>query len=222
MTDVLGLFSWPLLLIGAYLVGSIPSAQLLARLKGVDLRQVGSGNIGAGNLTHAVGPQWGLTAGVFDGVKGLVPVLLARYVLDMGLAASGMAGLAAVIGHCWSIFVRGRAGRGLATSAGLVFVLDPVLLVWIGGWSLAGWRIGSGFAGFLGWGLLPLVAIALSRPGTEILFLVLLATTLMLRRAQGNPGDVEGANNVLRRLLYDRDPFEQVYGETAADEAPAS
>jgi glycerol-3-phosphate acyltransferase PlsY len=222
MTDALGLFSWPLLLIGAYLVGSIPSAQLLARLKGVDLRQVGSGNIGAGNLTHSVGPQWGLTAGVFDGLKGLVPVLLARYVLDMGLAASGMAGLAAVIGHCWSIFVRGRAGRGLATSAGLVFVLDPVLLVWIGGWSLAGWRIGSGFAGFLGWGLLPLVAIALSRPGTEILFLVLLATTLMLRRAQGNPGDVEGANNVLRRLLYDRDPFEQVYGETAADEAPAS
>jgi glycerol-3-phosphate acyltransferase PlsY len=222
MTDALGLFSWPLLLIGAYLVGSIPSAQLLARLKGVDLRQVGSGNIGAGNLTHSVGPQWGLTAGVFDALKGLVPVLLSRYVLDMGLAASGMAGLAAVIGHCWSIFVRGRAGRGLATSAGLVFVLDPVLLVWIGGWSLAGWRIGSGFAGFLGWGLLPLVAIALSRPGTEILFLVLLASTLMLRRAQGNPGDVEGANNVLRRLLYDRDPFEQVYGETAADEAPTS
>jgi glycerol-3-phosphate acyltransferase PlsY len=195
---------------------------LIARLKGVDLRQVGSGNIGAGNLTHAVGPQWGLAAGVFDGLKGLVPVLVARYVLDMGLAASGMAGLAAVIGHCWSIFVRGRAGRGLATSAGLMFVLDPVLLVWVGGWSLAGWRIGSGFAGFLGWGLLPLVALALSRPGTEILFLVLLATTLMLRRAQGNPGDIEGANQVLRRLLYDRDPFEHVYGETAADEASTS
>jgi glycerol-3-phosphate acyltransferase PlsY len=222
MTDVLGLLSWPLLLVGAYLVGSIPSAQLLARLKGVDLRQVGSGNIGAGNLTHAVGPQWGLAAGVFDGLKGLVPVLVARYILDMGLAASGMAGLAAVIGHCWSIFVRGRAGRGLATSAGLMFVLDPVLLVWVGGWSLAGWRIGSGFAGFLGWGLLPLVAIALGRPGTVVLFLVLLAATLMLRRAQGNPGDVEGANNVLRRLLYDRDPLEPAYGETAADEAPTS
>lgn len=222
MTDAIGLLSWPLLLIGAYLVGSIPSAQLLARLKGVDLRQVGSGNIGAGNLTHAVGPILGLTAGVFDGLKGLVPVLVARYVLDMGLAASGMAGLAAVIGHSWSIFVRGRAGRGLATSAGLMFVLDPVLLVWVGGWSLAGWRIGSGFAGFLGWGLLPLVAIALSRPGTEVLFLVLLATILMIRRAQGNPGDLEGANNVLRRLLYDRDPFEPVYGETAADEASTS
>jgi glycerol-3-phosphate acyltransferase PlsY len=195
---------------------------LIARLNGVDLRQVGSGNIGAGNLTHAVGPLWGLIAGVFDGLKGLFPVLVARYVLDMGLAASGMAGLAAVIGHCWSIFVRGRAGRGLATSAGLMFILDPVLLVWVGGWSLAGWRIGSGFAGFLGWGLLPLVALALSRPGTEILFLVLLATTLMLRRAQGNPGDIEGANQVLRRLLYDRDPFEHVYGETAADEASTS
>lgn len=218
MTDVLALFSWPLLLLGAYLIGSIPSAQLLARLKGVDLRSVGSGNIGAGNLSHSVGMHWGLAAAVFDGLKGLFPVLFARFVLDMGLAASGMAGLAAVAGHCWSIYLRGRSGRGLATSAGLLVALDPVLIVWVGGWSLAGWRIGSGFAGFLGWGLLPLLAMALGRPSPETLFLVLLSATLMLRRAQGNPGDPEGASNVLRRLIYDRDPVDQQFPETA-DEA---
>jgi glycerol-3-phosphate acyltransferase PlsY len=218
MVDVLGLFSWPLLLVGAYLIGSIPSAQLLARLRGVDLRRVGTGNVGAGNLTHSVGWQWGLAAGVFDGLKGLIPVLLARFVLDMGLGASGMAGLAAVGGHCWSIYLKGRSGRGLATSAGLLVALDPVLIVWVGGWSLAGWRIGGGFAGFLGWGLLPLLAMALGRPGPETLFLVLLSATLMLRRAQGNPGDPEGAGNVLRRLIYDSDPVDQAYPETA-DEA---
>lgn len=218
MADVLGLFSWPLLLLGAYLVGSIPSAQLLARLRGVDLRQVGTGNIGAGNLTDSLGMQWGVVAAVFDGLKGLIPVLCARFVLDMGLAASGMAGLAAVAGHCWSIYLKGRAGRGLATSAGLLVALDPVLIVWVGGWSLAGWRIGSGFAGFLGWGLLPLLAMALRRPGPETLFLLLLSAVLMLRRAQGNSGDPEGASNVLRRLIYDRDPFDQPYPETA-DEA---
>ncbi len=218
MTDVLGLFSWPLLLLGAYLIGSIPSAQLLARVKGVDLRSAGTGNIGAGNLTQSVGVPWGLAAAVFDGLKGLLPVLFARFVLDMGLAASGMAGLAAVAGHCWSIYLKGRSGRGLATSAGLLVALDPVLIVWVGGWSLAGWRIGGGFAGFLGWGLLPLLAMALGRPGPETLFLVLLSATLMLRRAQGNPGDPEGASNVLRRLIYDSDPVDQQYPETA-DEA---
>lgn len=218
MSEFLGLFSWPLLLLSAYLVGSIPSAQLLARIRGVDLRKVGTGNIGAGNLTHSVGPLWGAVAALFDGLKGLIPVLIARFVLDMGLAASGMAGLAAVAGHCWSIYLRGRSGRGLATSAGLLVALDPVLVVWVGGWSLAGWRIGSGFAGFLGWGLLPLLAMALGRPGPETLFLVLLSATLMLRRAQGNPGDLEGAGNVLRRVIYDRDPFDQPYPETA-DEA---
>ncbi|MEX1038111.1 MAG: glycerol-3-phosphate acyltransferase [Acidimicrobiia bacterium] len=218
MSDFLGLVSWPLLLVSAYLIGSVPSAQILARLRGVDLREIGSGNIGAGNLTSAVGVQWGAVSALFDGLKGLIPVLFARYVLDMGLAASGMAGLVAVAGHCWSIYLKGRAGRGLATSAGLLVALDPVLIVWVGGWSLAGWRIGSGFAGFLGWGLLPLLAIALGRPGTETMFLALLSATLMFRRAQGNPGDPEGAGNVLRRLIYDRDPFEEAYPETV-DEA---
>lgn len=218
MTDLLGFLSWPLLLMAAYLIGSIPSAQLLARLRGIDLREVGSGNVGAGNLTQSVGLGWGVAAAVLDGLKGLGPVLFARFVLDMGLASSGMAGLAAVIGHCWSIFMRGRSGRGLATSAGLVVALDPVLMVWVAGWSIAGWRIGGGFAGFLGWGLLPLVGLALGRPVTETLFLVLLSITLMGRRAQGNAGAPDGAGNFLRRVLYDSDSTEGGYRDTA-DEA---
>ena len=67
---------WPLMLVGAYLLGSVPFAQVLARLKGIDLRKVGSGNVGAGNLTSTVGLPWGIAAGVLDGLKGLVPVLI--------------------------------------------------------------------------------------------------------------------------------------------------
>lgn len=212
--EVLNLLSWPLLLMAAYFVGSIPSAQILARLRGVDLREVGSGNIGAGNLTKSVGPGWGVAAAILDGLKGLLPVLFARFVLDMGLASSGLAGLAAVVGHCWSVFMKGRSGRGLATSAGLMVALDPVLLVWVGGWSLAGWKIGSGFAGFLGWGLLPLMALALGRPGTEIMFLALLTTTLLGRRGQGNADAPAGLGNFLRRAVYDCDPVGEGYGET--------
>ncbi|REK19103.1 MAG: glycerol-3-phosphate acyltransferase [Actinobacteria bacterium] len=220
MADLLGFLSWPLLLVSAYLIGAIPTAQLLARIKGVDLRVEGSGNVGAGNLTRVVGPAWGIAAAILDGLKGLWPVLFARFILDMGLGASGAAGLAAVVGHCWSIYMRGRSGRGLATSAGLMVGLDPILLVWVTGWSLAGWRIGSGFAGFLGWGLLPLVALAMGRSGTEILFLVALTVTLMARRAQGNADAPSGAGNYLRRAIYDSDPSDG-YGDTA-DEAPTS
>lgn len=217
MWDVLRFLSWPLLLIGAYLVGSVPSAQIVARMHGIDLRDTGTGNVGAGNLARAVGIWWGLGAGVLDGLKGLVPVLIARYVMDLGLAASGVAGLAAVIGHNWSIVMKGRSGRGLATSAGLLVALDPVLIVWVGGWSLAGWRIGSGFAGFLGWGLLPLTALALGRSATEIFFLLMLSSVIVGRRMQGNADAPRGMVPSLRRAIHDCDPMED-YGQTV-DEA---
>ena len=222
MTDVLGFLSWPLLLVGAYVIGSIPSAQLLARLKGIDLTQEGTGNVGAGNLTALAGKPWGIAAAILDGLKGLAPVLFARFVLDLGIASSGIAGLAAVVGHCWSIFMRGRSGRGLATSAGLMIALDPVLMVWITGWSVAGWRIGGGFAGFLGWGLLPLFALALGRPGTEVLFLLLLTSVLLGRRAQGNADALGGASNFLRRAIYDSDAEEGGDYREPADEATTS
>src|SRR5688572_20410793 len=131
---------WPLMLLGAYLLGSIPFAQVLARLNGVDLREVGSGNVGAGNLTRTVGAP-----GVLDGLKGLVPVWLALSG-GLGVGAAGLVGVCAVIGHNWSIFMRGRSGRGLATAFGMIVALNPALAVWTTGWAVAGWKIGSGIA----------------------------------------------------------------------------
>jgi len=198
------LLYWPLLLLGAYLLGSVPFAQVIGRMKGVDLREVGTGNVGAGNLSKEVGRGWGAVAAVLDGLKGLLPVWIARKA-GLGLGAAGIAGVAAVMGHNWSIWLKGRSGRGLATSAGVLFGLDPVLLVWIAGWSAAGWKIGGGLGGFLGWGLLPIVAIALGRPPTESLVLLLLTIVLMARRAQGKEGNMAGTGPALRRMLYDSD-----------------
>ena len=195
---------WPLLLVGAYLLGSVPFAHVIGKMKGVDLREVGSGNVGAGNLTKQVGPMWGAMAAILDGLKGLFPVLIAREA-GLGLGAAGVAGLAAVIGHNWSIWLRGRSGRGLATSVGLVLGLDPVLLVWAGGWSVAGWKIGGGLAGFLGWGLMPIVAVALGRPVTESLLLALLSIVLIGRRMQGNVDDDKSSEAAWRRAIYDKD-----------------
>ncbi len=217
MSEVFEYLTLPLLVAGAYLVGSIPFAQVLARLNGVDLRFVGTGNVGAGNLARSVGKGWGAAAAVLDGLKGLIPVLIARHSMGLGLGASGMAGLAAVIGHNWSIFMRGRSGRGLAPAAGLLVALDPFLAIWVGGWAVAGWKIGGGFAGFLGWGLLPLAALALGRPPTETIFLVFLSTVLIGRRMQGNPADLPGLGNAVRRAIYDTDP-QEIFGQPV-DEA---
>jgi glycerol-3-phosphate acyltransferase PlsY len=218
MPDVqMPILYWPLLLLGAYLLGSIPFAQVLARLKGVDLREAGTGNVGAGNLTREVGLAWGIVAAVLDGLKGLIPVWIARQA-GLGLGAAGLAGLAAVVGHNWSIWLRGRSGRGLAPSVGVLLALDPVLMVWTTGWAVAGWKIGGGLGGFLGWGLLPIVAVSLGRPATESLFLALLAVVLIGRRMQGNHGDQRGLEHAFERAIYDKDraPVED-YPEGAED-----
>ena len=216
MPDSPWVLYWPLLLVGAYLLGSIPFAQVVARLRGVDLRYVGSGNVGAGNLTRVAGWQWGLIGGVLDGLKGLFPVLIAQG-MGFGKGAAGMVGLMAVVGHNWSVFLRGRSGRGLATSVGLLLALDPVLLVWTTGWSVAGWKIGGGVAGFLGWGLLPIVSTAMGRPATESLVLLALSIVIMARRMQGNPDSVRGMRPAMRRAIFDTDAGGGDFPQSADD-----
>lgn len=205
---------WPLLLLGAYLLGAIPFAQILARLNGVDLRKVGSGNVGAGNLKTSVGLPWAILAGVLDGLKGLIPVWFSLRA-GFGPGAAGLVGVAAVIGHNWSIFMRGRSGRGLATAFGLIIALNPALAVWTTGWAIAGWKIGGGLAGFIGWGLLPIVSIALGSPATESLVIALLSVVLMARRMQGNPGDANDRVSMMRRAIHDKDFVAEGSGETA-------
>jgi acyl phosphate:glycerol-3-phosphate acyltransferase len=208
---------WPLMLIGAYLLGSIPFAQVVAKFHGIDLRKVGSGNVGAGNLTAQVGKGWGLLAAALDFFKGFVPVYLARKA-GLGFGAAGLVGLAAVAGHNWSLFMRGRSGRGLASSAGMLLALSPALLVWTGGWAVVGyWKIGGGTAGFLGWGLLPIVSVAMRQPPTLSLLLLLLSVVVIGRRIQGNPGDLMDRRSALRRAVFDTDPHAEDFPEAIDD-----
>lgn len=210
------IFYWPLLLLGAYLLGAVPFSQVLARMKGIDLRQVGSGNIGAGNLTRAAGVPWGVAAAILDGLKGLVPVWLCLS-NGLGPGAAGLTGVAAVIGHNWSVFMRGRSGRGLATAFGMIVALHPPFAIWTTGWAIAGWKIGGGLAGFLGWGLLPIVSVALGAPITESIVILLLTAVIIGRRMQGNPGDAQDLASMMRRAVYDRDLVTEHSPETADD-----
>ena len=116
-----------LAVVAAYLMGSIPFAQLLSRRRGVDLRRVGSGNVGATNVLRTLGVRPAVLAMVLDAVKGTVAVLVAQR-LTTGVAAPVAAGLASMIGHVYPVWLRFRGGKGVATAAGAFAVLTPVAL----------------------------------------------------------------------------------------------
>jgi glycerol-3-phosphate acyltransferase PlsY len=111
----------------AYLVGSIPFAYLLSRRRGVDLRRVGSGNVGASNVLRTSGVRAAVLAMVLDGVKGALAVMLAQR-LAAGPTVPVAAGLASVIGHIYPVWLRFRGGKGVATAAGAFGVLTPISL----------------------------------------------------------------------------------------------
>lgn len=119
----------PLLLaLLGYLIGSIPFSFLVARWSGVkDVREVGSGNVGATNVMRSAGKAPGLLALVLDASKGAVTVVLAR-ILAPSEAAVCLAGLCAVIGHLFPVWMGFRGGKGVATGAGLFIPLAPSAL----------------------------------------------------------------------------------------------
>ena len=114
-----------LAVVAAYLMGSIPFAQLLSTRRGIDLRRVGSGNVGATNVLRTLGVRPAVLAMMLDAVKGTVAVLIAQR-LTNGVAAPVAAGLASMIGHVYPVWLRFRGGKGVATAAGAFAVLTPV------------------------------------------------------------------------------------------------
>jgi acyl phosphate:glycerol-3-phosphate acyltransferase len=114
-----------LILLLAFVAGTLPTGPLLARLRGVDLRAVGSGNVGATNAARALGKPLGLLVLLLDAGKGAAAILLARALgADPWIVAG--AGLLAVIGHVANPWLRFRGGKGVATALGVFAVLLPV------------------------------------------------------------------------------------------------
>lgn len=128
------------LALAGYGIGSIPFGVLVARLKGIDVTRQGSGNIGATNVGRLLGFRFGILVFVLDFAKGALPVagalLLAPRRPELSPIVAGVvAGLAAFLGHLFSVFLRFRGGKGVATGAGVVFVLMPMpTLAAVGTW----------------------------------------------------------------------------------------
>jgi glycerol-3-phosphate acyltransferase PlsY len=160
------------LVAAAFLLGSIPFGLLLGRWRGVDLRQVGSGNIGATNAARAMGRGMGLVVYLLDVAKGLVPVLLAGAWLDdpaLGAGArelaQGATGLAAVLGHCYTPWLAFKGGKGVATACAAVVAVEPLAFVagglaWLVVRATTGW---VGLASMAMCALFPLAWLGLAR-----------------------------------------------------------
>jgi glycerol-3-phosphate acyltransferase PlsY len=164
-----------------YGVGSINPAAIIARVRGTDLRAIGSGNPGATNAGRAFGWQVGVLVGVLDVLKGFLPVLAFQHV--GAPVAALVAGFAAVLGHVTSPWLRGRGGKGVATSLGAVLAVQPLwavpVLVVFGVVLIVTRRVGlSSVSGSLM--LVPASLLVHDRPA-EVVFAVALTALVVLR-----------------------------------------
>ena len=176
-------------LLASYLVGAIPTSYLAGRLfRGIDLREHGSKNLGATNVYRTLGWRYAVPVGLFDVAKGAVPVLaFAPRVSDAQLFALAC-GIAAILGHVFSVFVRFRGGKGVATAAGVMLGLTPLAigvaaLVWLAVVALSGY---VSLASIAGAAVFPPAVYLLEGPDRpEILWLDVLvaAAIIWLHRA---------------------------------------
>lgn len=120
-------------IIFAYICGSIPWGYIIGKVNGIDIRTVGSKNIGATNVTRCVGKKAGKLCFALDFLKGLLPVLLAQYLAKRGLTGGEITTLivvfATIIGHIFPVFLNFKGGKGVSTAAGAIMALAPYALI---------------------------------------------------------------------------------------------
>ncbi|MFC2051198.1 glycerol-3-phosphate acyltransferase [Chloroflexota bacterium] len=205
-----------LLVLGAYLLGSVPTAYLIARWRrGIDIRKYGSGNVGASNVLAVVSKRWSIPVTVFDIGKGALTVWVAQ-LLELGAAQQVIVGIATVIGHNWPIFLRFKGGRGAFTTLGVITMLSPKLglIILVMAYAMSPLRqlaLGT----FLALVSLPIFSWFLSQPldigeripitlGFVVLSFIVLSRRLIEQRTPLSES-VPLAQLLINRLLFDRD-----------------
>ncbi|MBN1693988.1 glycerol-3-phosphate 1-O-acyltransferase PlsY [candidate division WOR-3 bacterium] len=174
--------------IGAYFLGSIPFGFLVGKVKGVNLREKGSGNIGATNVFRVVGKKEGVFVFILDFLKGFLPVI---YFSDISVPAGILALLGAIIGHMTTPFLRFKGGKGVATGFGGIVALMPLpALIAFGVWSILVAITRRISVGSLTAALsLPILYFYLSRPMyRSVLYISVLITILVFITHRKNIG----------------------------------
>jgi glycerol-3-phosphate acyltransferase PlsY len=172
---------WVALLPAAYLLGTFPSALLVARANGVDIAAVGSGNPGASNVTRALGWRKGVWVFVLDALKGAVAAGLG--LLVDGRPAGYWLGAAAIVGHVFPIIRRVRGGKGVATGGGVMAVLQPLVAVvlMIAWFAVSRLTAKASIASIVVVTLLPVGVAVTGSPGWEVAASIGLCALVMAR-----------------------------------------
>jgi len=154
----------------AYLFAAIPWGLLIGRLKGIDIREHGSGNIGATNVRRVLGKKWGRLCFLLDFLKGLLPILAVQYLIrkemitDPWQLTEALTALVCVLGHIASVYIKFQGGRGISTTFGIMLALAPwslvlAALIWGGVFYTSRY---VSLASIAATGMLPFLALVLS------------------------------------------------------------
>jgi glycerol-3-phosphate acyltransferase PlsY len=204
----------------AYFVGSVPFALLVSRRRGVDLRSVGSGNVGAANVLRTSGVGAAVVAMALDGLKGALAVLIAQR-LTSGAATPVAAALASIVGHIYPIWLGFRGGKGVATAAGAFAVLTPVafgaaaVAVLLAVWFTRFISVGS-VAGAV---TLPVASAVMGAPIAATVGAAL-ASALILHRHRANISRViAGTERRIGQRLFPPSPTASAFADAPADKS---
>ena len=126
-----------LLSVIAYLFGAIPFGLLVAKSRGVNIREHGSGNIGATNVFRVVGKGWGIFTFFLDALKGFLPAFLFPRLVEIDAEWGALFGMVAILGHSFPVYLKFKGGKGVATSAGMLLGVAPLAVaIGLGCWIL--------------------------------------------------------------------------------------
>src|SRR3569832_414954 len=170
------------MILAAYLIGSIPFGLLISKIRGVDPRRGGSGNIGATNVLRVVGKKEAALTLIFDALKGFAPIF-ASGLLELQEQAILIVAFAVILGHIFPVFLKFKGGKGVATSFGVFLALAPkialvALILWIAGVYLGKY---SSIGALTAFGALPFLALLLKREPGLILFASVIAVLVYIR-----------------------------------------
>lgn len=188
------------LIVFAYLLGSIPVGVILARTKGTDPRNIGSGNIGATNVMRAAGKATGILTLAGDILKGFLPIVIA-FVFNESRAVIGAVGLATFLGHLFPVFLRFKGGKGVATALGVYLALNPIavlidVIVFV--LILLKWRYVS-LGSLVGVAVMPLLLYLLHAPYHYIYLALILGALIFIKHRDNIKRLIAGTENKIGR-----------------------
>ena len=194
-----------LLVLCGYVLGSVPTGFLAGRAQGVDVRRVGSGNIGVANVLRTAGKWPAIVTMAGDMLKGFAPVFLARTVTENEWVVAAVA-LAAVVGHCWPVFLRFKGGKAVATGAGTTIALAPVvgLMLFAFWWAVVLMSRYTSLGAISVMAVTPVVFLLTGQPAPYVLYTIVGGALVLWRHRENAYALVKGTERKIGQKAQEK------------------